>query len=146
MYWDKQRSRSGIEAGRLRRGFSFIEVMIVVVIIGLLTAAVTLNVRTYLDKGKQSRARADLSTFKSALAGYYADNGRYPTNDEGLAILAPKYVDKVHTDPWGHAYQYNSPGRSGPFEVLCFAATGKEGDGNITSDDLDMPVAPAKSP
>jgi general secretion pathway protein G len=139
MYWAKHKIRR-----RIQRGFTFIEIMIVVVIIGLLAGAVTLSTQHIMDKAKQNRARADLSTFKSALASYYADTGKYPTNDQGLAILAPKYVDKVHNDPWGRIYQYNNPGRNGPFEVICLGSDGKEGDGNITSDDLD--AAPVPTP
>lgn len=124
-----------------RRGFTFIEVMIVVVIIGILAGAVTLSARHFMDKAKENRARTDLSTYKSALDAFYADNGRYPTNDEGLTALTPKYLEGVHHDPWGHDYQYNQPGRNGPFEILCLGAQGKEGDGNISSDDLDVSVA-----
>ena len=136
MCWDERRLFSGG-----RRAFTFIEVMIVVVIIGLLAAAVTLSTRHFVDKAKENRARSDLSTFKSALSAFYADTGRYPTNDEGLAALAPKYIDKLHNDPWGREYQYNQPGRSGPYEVLCLGAGGKEGEGNISSDDLDIAVS-----
>lgn len=125
------------KTSRQHNGFSFIEVMIVVVIIGLLSAVVTLSTRHFIDKAKQNRARADLSTFKSALAAFYADNGHYPSNDQGLSVLTPKYVERVPNDPWAHPYQYNSPGRNGPYEVLSLGANGQEGDGNITSDDLD---------
>lgn len=131
---------------RRRTGFSFIEVMIVVVIIGLLAGAVTLSARHFMDKAKQNRARADLSTFKSALAAFYADTGRYPTNDEGLSVLAPKYVEKVHNDPWSHPYQYDCPGRNGPFEVLSLGPRGSDGDGNISSDDLDSPQESKATP
>jgi general secretion pathway protein G len=126
-------------------GFSFIEVMIVVVIIGILAGVVSLSTRHFMDRAKQNRARTDLATFKSALAAFYADYGRYPTSDEGLALLAPKYVEKIHNDPWSHVYQYNQPGRNGPYEVLCLGADGKEGgdgaDADISSDDLDATPA-----
>jgi general secretion pathway protein G len=135
MSWDR----------KSRRGFTFIEVMIVVVIIGLLAAAVTISTRHFVDKAKENRARTDLSTFKSAIDAFYAENGRYPTNDEGLAILAPKYIDRVHNDPWGRSYQYNEPGRNSPFEVLCLGKDGKEGDSNISSDDLDIATASESS-
>jgi general secretion pathway protein G len=131
MSWDK----------RPKAGFTFIEVMIVVVIIGLLAAAVTLSTRHFIDKAKENRARSDLSTFKSAIDAFYAETGRYPSNDEGLAVLAPKYIDRVHNDPWGQSYQYNQPGRNGPFEVICLGPHGKEGDGNISTDDLDIAVS-----
>jgi general secretion pathway protein G len=115
--------------------------MIVIVIIGLLAGAVTLSARHFLDKAKENRARSDLSTFKSGLAAFYADNGRYPANDEGLTILVPKYIEKLQSDPWGRPYQYNQPGRNGPYEILCLGPDGKEGSGNISSDDLEVPAS-----
>jgi general secretion pathway protein G len=142
MYW----ANSEKHRNTLRGGFSFIELMVVVVIIGILAAAVTLSTTHFMDKAKTNRARSDLSTFKSALAAFYAENGRYPTNDEGLASLAPKFIEKVHNDPWGRAYQYNQPGRVGPYEIICLGSAGTEGGGNISSDNLDEPPAdPAKA-
>src|SRR4051794_30367093 len=83
-------------ARRLCHGaFTLIEIMIVVVIIGVLVGAVSLSTRHFLDKAKQTRARADLATYKSAFESFYAEGGRYPTNDEGLTVLAPKYIEKV---------------------------------------------------
>jgi general secretion pathway protein G len=137
MYW--------VNPSKRRSAFTFIEVMIVIVIIGLLAGAVTLSARHFLDKAKENRARTDLSTFKSALAAFYAENGRYPTNDEGLTVLAPKYIEQIHNDPWGHAYQYNAPGRNGPYEVLCLGPSGKEGSDNISTDDLDSTPEPVKA-
>lgn len=129
-----------------RCGFTFIEVMVVVVIIGILAAAVTLTSSHYLDKAKQNRARADIATYSSALASFYAENGRYPTPAEGLAILVPKYIDKLRQDPWSHPYIYNKPGRSEPYEILSYGADGKEGgegaDADITSFDQDAPEPP----
>ncbi len=136
MYWAKHVRN---------KAFSFIELMIVIVIIGILAGAVTPSAKHFLDKAKENRTKADLSTFKSALAAFYADNGRYPTNDEGLAILAPKYVDKVHADPWGRPYQYNQPGRNGPYEILSFGPGGKEGNDNISSDNLDNAASSASA-
>jgi general secretion pathway protein G len=121
------------------RGFSFIEIMVVVVIIGLLAGVVTLSTRHIMDKAKHNRAKADLSTFKSALAGFYADTGHYPTNDQGLAVLVPRYVEQLHNDPWGHPYQYNQPGRNSAYEVLSLGAEGKQGPDNVSTDDLDAP-------
>lgn len=120
------------------RGFSFIEVMIVVVIIGLLAGAVALKVGDYVDKAKINRAKSDIATIVSAIESFYADNGRYPTNDKGLSTLPLKGI----TDPWGRAYLYNQPGRNGPFEVISYGADGKEGgDGpnaDLSSDDLNV--------
>jgi general secretion pathway protein G len=128
-------------------GFSLIEVMIVVVIIGLLAGAVTLSTRHFLDKAKQTRARSDIATYKSAIESFYADESRYPTNDEALGVLTPKFIDKLRMDPWGRPYQYNFPGRSGPYEILCFGADGRDGgegvNADISSEDADVAAAAA---
>ena len=129
-----------------RRGFSFIEVMIVVVIIGLLAGAVTLSTRHFMDKAKQTRARTDIATYKSALESFYAEFGRYPSNEEGLLILTPKFIDKLRMDPWAHPYQYVFPGRQSAYEVICFGADGRDGgDGvnmDISSEDVDIAEKP----
>ncbi len=118
-------------------GFSFVEVMIVVVIIGLLAGAVAIKVSDYVDKAKQNRTRSDIATIMNAVESFYADKGRYPGNDEGLAVLPLKNTK----DPWGRPYQYNQPGRNEPYEVLCYGADGREGgeDANqdITSENLE---------
>lgn len=117
--------------------FSFLEIMVVVVIIGLLAGAVAINVRKYVDKAKLNRARSDIATIVNAVESHYADNGSYPSNEEGLGVLAIK----KNKDPWGRPYQYNQPGRNEPYEVLCYGADGREGgeDANrdITSETLE---------
>src|SRR4029078_4389162 len=75
-----------------RHGFSLIEIMIVVVIIGLMAGVVTYSTATYLEKAKRQRARSDIATFAGAVDHFYLDNSRYPTNQEGLKVLAPQYV------------------------------------------------------
>ena len=119
------------------KGFSFIEIMVVVVIIGLLAGTVAIKVGHYIDKAKGNRARSDIATIVNAVESYYADNGRYPTNDEGLSVLPIKNTK----DPWARVYQYNQPGRSEPYEVICYGADGREGgdnaDTDITSADLE---------
>jgi general secretion pathway protein G len=114
--------------------------MIVVVIIGLLAGAVAIKVSDYVDKAKRNRARSDVATIVNAVESFYADQGRYPTNDEGLGALPLKNS----TDPWGRPYQYNNPGRSGPFEVIGYGADGREGgegpDADVLSDRLDEPA------
>ncbi len=130
------------------KGFTFIEVMIVIVIIGLLAGMVTLASRHYVDKARRNRAKADIATYSSALAAYYADAGHYPTTDEGLSVLTPKYVERMRADPWGRAYAYTNPGRSGSaWEVVCYGADGREGgdgaDADVSSDDLDAKDNPA---
>lgn len=121
----------------VRRAFSFVEVMIVIVIIGLLAGAVTLSTRHYLDRAKATRAKADLATFRSALESYYGEFGKYPSNDEGLNALVPKYIDKLRKDPWGNAYQYNIPGRSGAYEVISLGGDGRGGGEGVDADIVD---------
>lgn len=130
-----------------RKGFSLVELMIVIVIIGLLASVVTINVRSYLTRAKQNTARQEIATIVTALSTFYSVYSRYPTNEEGIKILCKKnkkFADPLLTglpvDPWGNAYQYISPGSNSPFEVICFGADSQEGGegGNrdISSDNL----------
>lgn len=117
-------------------GFSLVELMVVLVIIGLLAGLVTINVRGHLIRGKQAAAKADIATLRDALESFYIAHDRYPTNEEGITILTqttdrmPEPLlqsSSVPKDPWGRPYQYNQPGRSGPYEILSLGADGREG-------------------
>ena len=130
-----------------RAAFTLVEVMIVIVIIGLLAGIVTVNVRSYLTKAKQNTARHEIATIVHAMETFYGTYGRYPTNDEGIAILTrpseklpEPLLNGKPVDPWGGPYQYNCPGSSGPYELICFGADGREGgdgvDADISSDNL----------
>ncbi len=117
-----------------RSGFTLVELMVVIVLIGLLAGAVTLMTRSYLISGKQGAAKLEISRIVQALDTFYTVYDRYPTNDEGIAILAEpseKFLDgllaDVPTDPWGHEYEYVNPGRDTPYEVISFGADGREG-------------------
>lgn len=134
---------------RARAGFTLVEVMVVIVIIGLLAGAVSMGVRSYLVAGKQSVAKMEIANICQALDTFYSTFDRYPTNDEGINILttpSEKFVDgllsKKPRDPWGNQYQYNSPGRGGPYEVICYGADGREGgegaERDLSSDELDV--------
>lgn len=138
------------DAPRPRRalGFSLIEVLVVMVIIGLLASLVVFRTRSYLVASKQNAAKAEIAKIVQALESFYAAHDRYPTNEEGLQVLVASseafpdgLLNKVPNDPWKHAYQYNSPGRAGPFEVICLGGDGREGGESaardISSDDLD---------
>ena len=118
-------------------GFSFIELMIVVVIIGLLAGAVAMSVGHYTDTARVNRSKSDIATIVNAVEAFYADKGKYPTSEEGLGALKGL---KLANDSWGRPYQYNAPGRSGAYEVICLGADGREGgdwaNADITSDDL----------
>ena len=129
-------------------GFSLVELIVVMVIIGMLAGLVAVRTRSYLIASKQNVAKAEIANMVKALESFYADQGRYPTNDEGLAILTEgtnSFVDgflpKIAKDPWDREYEYVSPGSDSAFEVLCLGADGKEGgegaDRDISSEQLE---------
>jgi len=122
--------------------------MVVIVLIGLLAGAVTLATRSYLVSGKQSVAKLEISKICEALDTFYAVYDRYPTNDEGLEVLAEpseKFEDgllnKVPLDPWSNPYEYVHPARDAAYEVISYGADGREGgegaDRDLSSRDLD---------
>ena len=131
-----------------QNGFTLIELMVVIVIIGILTTVVVLNVLPDVDKAAITRARADVATLETALTSYKADVMQFPTTTQGLAALkatpidlpAPEryrpggYVLRLPADPWGHAYQYASPGRHGPFDVWSLGPDGLTGPGGEADD------------
>jgi general secretion pathway protein G len=125
-----------------RKGFSLIEIMIVVVIIGLMAGVITYATAGYLEKAKIKRAKADIATLVGGVDAFYLDKGRYPENQEGLKILAPQFIKTIQPDPWGHAYQYVQPGKGGAFDIICFGADGREGgtgaDADITNWDIEQ--------
>ena len=117
------------------------ELMVVIVIIGLLAGATTLVMRSYLHRAKQTVARKEIATVVEALETFYAVCDRFPTNEEGLALLAgpsAKFPDAIlkaePKDPWGRPYQYNCPGRSAAYDVICYGADGREGGDGIEAD------------
>lgn len=125
----------------LRKAFSLVELMVVIVIIGLLAGTVTLSVRSYLVRGKQNVARTEIAKICQAIDTFYAEYDRFPTSDEGLEILASetsKFPEGILTglplDPWGNAYEYLNPGRETAYEVLCYGADGREGGEKADAD------------
>ncbi len=124
-----------------RRGFTLLEIMVVVVIIGLLAGLVTVRTRSYLLVSRQNAAKAEISKMVDALEAFYAVQNRYPTNEEGLAALVEKtskfpdgLLNKVPKDPWSNDYVYNCPGRTSAYEIICYAADGREGGENENAD------------
>ncbi|MCC4602991.1 MULTISPECIES: type II secretion system major pseudopilin GspG [Xanthomonas] len=123
------------------RGFTLVELMVVIVIIGLLATVVMINVMPSQDRAMVEKARADVAVLEQALETYRLDNLTYPTTEQGLQALltAPSglarperyrqggYIRRLPEDPWGHAYQYRRPGRTGGFDVYSFGADGAEG-------------------
>lgn len=127
---------------RAARGFTLVELMVVIVIIGLLATVVMVNVMPSQDRAMAEKARADVSVLEQALETYRLENLSYPSTEQGLDALveAPAglsrperyrrggYVRRLPRDPWDNPYGYRRPGRDGaPFEVYSLGADGAEG-------------------
>lgn len=123
------------------RGFTLIEVMVVIVILGVLAALVVPKVMGRPDEARAVAARQDIATILQALKLYKLDNRRYPTTEQGLDALvrqpataplpenwkAGGYLEKLPVDPWGKPYQYLAPGLRGEIDVMSFGADGQAG-------------------
>ena len=118
------------------RGFTLVELMVVIVILGLLATIVVINVMPAMDRAAATTARANISQIEEGLKLYKLNNGRYPTAEEGLAALVPGTVDRLPNDPWGRPYRYSVPGQGGKdFTVATWGADGREG-GSGEDEDL----------
>ena len=131
---------------RTERGFTLIELLIVMVILGLLAALVGPRMFGKVGKSRQKAAKAQISLFETALDTYRLDVGKYPTTDQGLHALRvqPDDVEKwdgpylpkdVPVDPWGHPYEYKSPGEYGDCDIISYGADGNPGG---EGEDLDI--------
>ena len=132
-------------------GFTLIEVMVVVVILGLLAAVVVPKIMGRQDQAMVEKAKVDISQIGNALNMYKLDNFVYPTTDQGLQALvtkpsgtpAPKnyspegYLPKAPIDPWGNPYQYLSPGVRGKIDVYSLGPDGQQSDDDIGNWNLD---------
>jgi general secretion pathway protein G len=116
------------------RGFTLIEVMVVVVILSILAAIIVPKVMDRPDTARLVKAQADIRAIESALNLYRLDNFKYPTTDEGLEALVPKYIDRLANDPWGNPYLYLSPGLHGDMDVYTLGADGLQGGTGINAD------------
>ena len=138
------------------RGFTLIEIMVVVVILAVLGALVVPRVLENVDKARVVRAKSDIRAIETALDLYRLDNYKYPTTDQGLEALVKKppdpsltnyreggYLKAVPKDPWGNPYHYESPGPDGePYLIISYGRDGKPGgtgyDADISSNTLDQ--------
>ena len=110
-------------------GFTLVELMVVIVIIGLLATVVVINVMPATDKAAITKAKADVGVLEQGVEMYRLNKLRYPSGSEGLkAVTAEGYVKRLPKDPWGNPYVYAAPGRSGrQFDIYSFGADGREG-------------------
>ena len=124
---------------RLVKGFTLIELMVVLVIVGVLAALIVPNVLDRADDARVTAAKTDIANLVQALKLYKLDNQRYPTAEQGLRALVAKpasgpaptnwrpYLDKLPNDPWDRPYLYMNPGIKGEIDVLSFGADGQAG-------------------
>ena len=128
-----------------RRGFTLLELMVVMVIIGLLASYVAPRYFTQVGKSEAKVARAQIDAFEKALDQYRADTSRYPSTEQGLAALVKKpsgearwdgpYLKRaVPLDPWGRPYQYRAPGEHGDFDVFSLGRDGAPGGSGDSAD------------
>jgi general secretion pathway protein G len=143
MHIDSQRKQ------RRARGFTLVEIMVVVVIIGILGALVVPKLLGRTGEARVTAAKTDIATMSQALKLYKLDNQRYPSTEQGLQALVSKpssgpaangwkeggYMEKLPKDPWGNPYQYLSPGIHGEVDIFSLGADGQPGG---TGEDADV--------
>lgn len=128
------------------KGFTLLELLVVMVILGLLTGYVAPKLFAHIGKAEVKTARAQIDGLEKALDAYRIDIGHYPSTEEGLAALQVPPADEPHwsgpylkkavpNDPWGHPYQYKQPGDHGEYDLMSF---GKDGKAGGTGEDEDL--------
>jgi general secretion pathway protein G len=127
-------------------GFTLVEILVVITIIGLIMGLVGPRVLNYLGEAKTKASKIQIDSFASALDLYFLDIGRYPNTNEGLGALAQRpgniagwngpYLKggAVPADPWGNAYLYRSPSEHGPYEIMSHGSDGQEGGTGTAAD------------
>ena len=136
----ERRRRAGEE------GFTLVEMLVVITIIGLIMGLIGPRVLNYLNESKVKAARIQLQSFSSALDLFYLDAGRYPSTAEGLSALVQRapgvaawngpYLKggNVPNDPWNHPYVYRAPGERGPYDIMSYGSDGQEGGSGLAAD------------
>lgn len=131
---------------RRSRGFTLIEVMVVIVILGVLAALVVPRIMSRPDEARVVAAKQDIATISQALKLYKLDNRVYPSTEQGLAALIARpatapvpenwkpYLERLPADPWGQPYQYLNPGLKGDVDVMSFGADGRAGGSGFDAD------------
>ncbi|HUB63973.1 MAG TPA: type II secretion system major pseudopilin GspG [Methylocella sp.] len=142
-----QRRKAGATRPGREDGFTLIEILVVITIIGLIMGLVGPRVLNYLSESKVKAATIQIESFASSLDLFYLDLGRYPTTSEGLTALVRRpggasgwngpYLKNsaVPNDPWGHPYQYHSPSdHGGPYDIISLGSDGQEGGTGTAAD------------
>ena len=133
---------------RAQRGFTLIEIMVVVVILGILAALVVPQIISRPDEARVAKARQDIRAIESALKLYRLDNFQYPTTEQGIQALVEKpgiqpepknwkpggYLDRVPQDPWGNNYRYRNPGEHGEIDVYSLGRDNRPGGEGADAD------------
>jgi general secretion pathway protein G len=133
---------------KAQSGFTLIEIMVVVVIIGILASVVVPRIMDNPDKARKAKAQNDIRALESALELYKLDNFVYPSTDQGLEALVSKpggtpeaknwksggYIKKLNKDPWGNNYLYLSPGEHGDIDLFSYGADGAPGGDGANED------------
>ena len=129
-----------------QQGFTLVEMLVVIAIIGLIMGLIGPRVLNYLSESKVKAAKIQLQSFASALDLFYLDAGRFPSAAEGLAALVQRtpgvaawngpYLKggTVPSDPWSHAYLYRAPGDHGPYDIVSYGSDGQEGGSGVAAD------------
>jgi general secretion pathway protein G len=127
------------------RGFTLIEIIVVVVIIGLLAVLVVQNVIPMVDNAKVTKAKGDIRGFETALNFFYLDNSKYPSSEQGLKALVEQptdptvrhwhqYLQRLPKDPWGNEYVYQCPGTHGKYDIYTMGSDGQVGGEGTAAD------------
>jgi len=129
-----------------QQGFTLVEMLVVITIIGLIMGLIGPRVLNYLSESKVKAARIQLQSFSGALDLFYLDAGRFPSTSEGLSALVQRtpgvaacngpYLKggSLPNDPWNHPYVYRSPGERGPYDIMSYGADGQEGGSGVAAD------------
>ena len=144
----RNKAREVVQRDASDGGFTLVEMLVVLVIIGLIMGLVGPRVLNYLTDSREKTAKLQIASFVNALDLFYVDAGRYPTTNEGLSALQVKpggvgnwsgpYLNtrggSIPNDPWGNPYEYKAPGAHGPFDITSLGSDGRPGGDGAAGD------------